>query len=340
MTRRARGTNPARPTARGGAPATGAANEAARIGVAGQGEVVAAFGRQVEVLNEASGERVTCVGRGKRMDAVCGDHVRFSRTGADATQGVIDSVLARTSVLFRRDAMREKVIAANVTQLVYVVAGEPPFSDELLSRCLAVAEAETIEAVIALNKCDLATARDRARAQLAPYVALGYPVVEIAAKPRSAEAQNVDPLRARLAGHRTLLIGQSGMGKSSLINALVPGARAQTGELSQALSAGRHTTTYSRLYRLPDQSALIDSPGLQAFGLAQVPLDRLAWCFREFRPLLGQCRFADCTHAHEPDCAIRLAVTAGGIEARRLEIYLRVAGENQHASRRALEGGR
>ncbi len=317
-----------------------AAGAAAMPGTSAEGEVIAAFGREVEVRIDGSAAPVTCVARGKRLEAVCGDRVRFSRTGADAAQGVIDRVLPRTSVLFRRDAMREKVIAANVTQLVCVVAGEPAFSDELLARCLVAAEAESIAAVIALNKCDLSKPRERARTQLATCVALGYPVIEIAARPQETELLDVEPLRERLTGQCTLLIGQSGMGKSSLINALVPGARAQTGELSQALSSGRHTTTCSRLYRLAGDTALIDSPGLQAFGLAQVPLDRLAWCFREFRPLLGHCRFADCTHGHEPECAIRAAVEDGRIEPRRLAVYLRIASENRYARRRALEAGR
>ncbi len=285
------------------------------------------------------------------MEAVCGDRVSVRQVAPG--QGLIEAVDTRASVLFRRDAMREKVIAANVTQLVYVLAGDPPFSDELLSRCLVAAEAAGIVSLVALNKCDLGEPSQRARAQLAPFRAIGCTVLELTAKPgRAGEAMatlatvpaaacadaqppSVDALRERLTGHTSLLIGQSGMGKSTLINALVPGANAVTGEISRALSAGKHTTTSSRMYRLAPDSALIDSPGLQAFGLAQVPIDQLAYCFVEFRPALGHCRFDDCTHRHEPGCAVRALVDGGRIDARRLQIYARIVEENAYAARQS-----
>ncbi|MFO0520416.1 MAG: ribosome small subunit-dependent GTPase A [bacterium] len=300
-----------------------------------QGRVVAAFGRKVEVRVEASGERVKCAAHGRRMEAVCGDRVAISRAaeGHDASQGMIESIDTRTSVLFRRDAMREKVIAANVTLVAYVVAGEPPFSDELLSRCLIAANAAGIEALIVLNKTDLPESTAVARGQLAPFAALGYPVQEVAAR------QDVEALRARLAGHDSLLIGQSGMGKSTLVNALVPDAGARTGEISSALDAGRHTPTASRLYALQASGTVIDSPGLQAFGLAHVPTDRLAAAFPEFAPLIGSCRFANCRHQSEPGCAVRAAFGRGAIDPRRMRIYDTLLEEGEYTARRALHGG-
>lgn len=300
-----------------------------------RGEVVASFGRRVEVRVDASGDRVKCVAHGRRMEAVCGDRVDISRAaeGHDSSQGVIESIVERTTVLFRRDMMREKVIAANVTQVVYVVAGEPPFSDELLSRCLIAAEAAGISALILLNKTDLVASSAHARLQLEPFVALGYPVLELAAK------VDVDALRARLSGHRSLLIGQSGMGKSTLVNALIPNAAARTGEISSALDAGRHTTTASRLYRLDSLSSVIDSPGLQAFGLAHVPTDRLAAAFREFAPLVGQCRFANCRHQTEPGCAVRAAFARGAVDPRRMRIFDALLEEGEYTARRALQSG-
>jgi ribosome biogenesis GTPase len=300
-----------------------------------QGRVVAAFGRKVEVQVEATGERVKCAAHGRRMEAVCGDRVSISRAaqGHDASQGMIESIAPRSSVLFRRDAMREKVIAANATLVAYVVAGEPPFSDELLSRCLIAASAAGIEALIVLNKTDLDGATARARGQLAPFTALGYPVLEVAA------THDVEALRARLAGHESLLIGQSGMGKSTLVNALVPDAGARTGEISTALDAGRHTTTASRLYALYPAGSVIDSPGLQAFGLAHVPTDRLAAAFPEFAPLIAACRFADCRHQTEPGCAVRAACQRGAIDPRRMQIFDTLLAEGEYTARRALRGG-
>ena len=325
--RRPKGHAPGRGPARQRVPAPAAAVQ--------HGRVVAAFGRKVEVLVDGSGERVKCAAHGRRMEAVCGDRVEISRAaeGHDASQGMIESIDNRSSILFRRDAMREKVIAANVTLVAYVVAGEPQFSDELLSRCLIAANAAGIDALIVLNKTDLAASTAVARAQLAPFVALGYPVVDVAAK------HDVAALRARLAGHESLLIGQSGMGKSTRVNALVPAAGARTGEISSALDAGRHTTTASRLYALDPQATVIDSPGLQAFGLAHVPTDRLAAAFPEFAPLIGSCRFANCRHQSEPGCAVRAAFARGAVDPRRMRIFDTLLEEGEYTARRALHGG-
>ena len=284
--------------------------------------MVATFGRHVEVLPDASDTAIGCVVRGRRLEPVCGDRVRLatSAEGRDAAQGVIESIEPRRNLMFRRDAFREKLLAANLDAVLCVVALQPAFSEDLVSRCLIAAEAAGLDMAIALNKIDL-PGEDAARERLAPFIALGYPVIGVSAR------EGAQHLLERLTGRRTLLIGQSGMGKSTLINALVPQARAATGDISIALDSGRHTTTSSRLYGLPSGGDLLDSPGLQAFGLAHLDRPQLAAAFREFRPLLGQCRFGDCAHRSEPDCAVLAAVARGEVTTTRLQTWHRLLEE-------------
>jgi len=276
------------------------------------GLVIAAFGRQYEIAL-ADGSIALCYTRGKKSNVACGDRVAVQLNAPD--QGVIDSIEPRNTLLYRSDAFREKLFAANATQAIVVVAAEPGFSDELVTRCIVAAEQQHMRAVIVLNKTDLAEKAAAARAQLAPFRALGYTVVELSAK------QNADALRTLLAGQTSVLVGQSGMGKSTLINALLPEAKAATREISEALDSGKHTTTYTRLYRLDETSALIDSPGMQEFGLSHLTRAELEQGFVEFLPYLDKCRFRDCRHDREPDCALRAAVGAGKISPRRLALF-------------------
>ena len=275
------------------------------------GTVVASFGRQFTV-ELADGTLIPCVTRGKRTDLACGDRVSVAMTAPD--QGVIESIAPRASLFYRSDVQREKLIAANVTQIVIVLAVAPPFHGELLDRCLAAAEEARIPALLALNKMDLPGAPDALQA-LDLYRGLGYAVLPLAAK------IDIVPLRERLAGHLSVLVGQSGMGKSTIINRLLPDAAARVGELSAALGSGRHTTTHARLYHLDAASHIIDSPGLQEFGLVHVAPEDLAHDFVEFRPHLGNCKFNDCKHLTEPGCAITAAVERGEIAAPRVDSY-------------------
>ena len=279
------------------------------------GTIIAAFGRHYEVELD-SGASVTGFPLGKKSPYACGDRVELSLTASD--QGQILCHQPRTSLLYRSDTYREKLIAANATQLLLVAATEPAFSDELLTRALVAAEADQLRVVIVLNKCDLAQYLPAARALLAPYAGMGYTVVELSAK------NDVSHLRPWLAGKASVLVGQSGMGKSTLINALLPGALAATREISTALGSGKHTTTHARCYRLDAESTIIDCPGLQEFGLTHISEAQIASAFPEFRPWLGQCRFRDCQHTAEPDCALKRAVKDGSISARRLEIFRRI----------------
>ncbi len=285
------------------------------VGRRRQGQVVAAFGRRFVVAAEGGGE-FDCVTRGKRHDIVCGDGVDFTETSPGA--GVIDRVAPRAALFYRSDAWREKRIAANVTQVVVVVAAKPAFSEDLVNRCIAAAEAGGTRALIAFNKIDLPEA-DGAREKIAVYRVLGYRVIALSAK------RDLAPLREALTGELSVLVGQSGMGKSTMINGLVPDAAARVAEVSAALGAGRHTTTSARLYRLDAVSAIIDSPGIQEFGLHHLSIADAAQAFVEFRPLLGSCRFRDCRHLTEPDCAIVEAAARGEIAAQRLASYQRLA---------------
>jgi ribosome biogenesis GTPase / thiamine phosphate phosphatase len=276
------------------------------------GTVVAAFGRHYSV-ELPDGNILECVPRGKKSEVACGDRVAIRRT-ADA-QGVIENIQPRTSLLYRSVAHREKLIAANVTQLIVVVASEPSFNDELLARCLLAAQHQGMQTLIVLNKCDLAAPTEAARTQLQPYRNIGYRVLELSA------IQNAAPLLPYLQGQRSVLVGQSGMGKSTLINALLPDAQAATREISSVLDSGKHTTTHARLYHLNEDSDLIDCPGVQAFGLHHLDFSDIEMGFPEFKPYLGQCRFHNCSHSHEPDCAIRRAAEEGKIDARRLRLF-------------------
>ena len=287
-----------------------------------EGLIVAAHGRHYEVETSA-GERRQALPRGKKSLYACGDRVHLELAG-DGQARILDHLRRRT-LLYRSDAWKQKLVAANVDQVVLVVATEPGFSDELLSRALVAAEHEGMRALIVLNKIDLSAGLAAAREQLAPLRDLGYPVLELSAK------RDVAPLLPWLDARLSVLVGQSGMGKSTLINALVPGAGAGTREISTALDSGKHTTTHATLYRLDADSAVIDSPGLQEFGLAHLSFGEIEHGFPEFRPTLGQCRFHDCRHALEPDCAVKGLVERGTIAAARYRHFLAITGADRDA---------
>jgi len=282
------------------------------------GTVTAAFGRHYEITRD-DGRVVAGIPRGKKSLYACGDRVVLGLEHGG--QAALLAHAPRLSLLYRSDTWKEKLIAANATQIALVVATEPAFSTELVSRALVAAHHEKLRGLIVLNKCDLVAGLPAARAQLAPFAALGMPIVELCAQ------ANATPLRPWLAEQLTVLVGQSGMGKSTLVNALVPHAGAATREISVALDTGKHTTTHARRYVLPGGGALIDSPGLQAFGLAHLTRGEIELGFAEFLPYLGRCRFRDCRHENEPDCALRAAVAAGAIDAQRLAHFVAIASE-------------
>ena len=289
------------------------------------GLVTASFGRHYEVELE-DGSRISCVTRGKKGGVVCGDRVEIDRTSPD--QGIIREIAPRASLLYRSDPFREKTIAANVTQILIVVAPVPSFYEELIGRCLIAAEAASLKALIVLNKCDLKEQTMLALEILAPYRALGCQLVTLSAK------QDIAPLLPYLHGETSVLVGQSGMGKSTLINALLPEARARTREVSEALDSGRHTTTHATLYHLDRDSNIIDSPGLQEFGLHHLKAEDIDHAFVEFRPFLGHCRFSNCLHLNEPGCAVLDAAARQAIAPHRLSFYQSLVTELRNAPKR------
>jgi ribosome biogenesis GTPase len=284
-----------------------------------QGLIIAAFGRRF-LVECADGRVRDCVTRGKRTDYACGDRVTVTLQKND-DQGTIDDCAPRQTLLYRSDRWKQKLIAANVTQMIMVVAPVPSFDLDVLDCCLAAAEHAGIRPLIVLNKSDLPESATSAAA-LALYTGMGYPLLKLVA------TRSVDGLRPHLAGQRSVLVGESGMGKSTILNQLVPQAAALTQEVSASLGTGKHTTSHARLHHLDTTSDIIDTPGVQAFGLHHLGVTDLASAFIEFRPYLGQCRFRDCRHLEEPGCAILAAHEAEQIDTRRLAVYCRLAAEN------------
>lgn len=285
------------------------------------GTVIAAHGRHY--LAQTDTARLQCVTRGKKSDVTVGDIVNLKLTSPN--QGVIESITERKTLLYRSDQYKSKLLAANVTQLFIVVATEPSFSDDLVSRSLVAADAAGIAAHIVLNKIDVTASLPRTRERLALYAGLGYPVHEVSA--RTAPEATCAALMPLMRGESSILIGQSGMGKSSLINLLVPDADIATREISAALDTGKHTTTFTRLYAVDRDTAIIDSPGFQEFGLYHLSEGMLERAFPEFAPHLGHCKFYNCHHLNEPSCAILSAVESGRIAVMRHALYQQLVHE-------------
>jgi ribosome biogenesis GTPase len=283
--------------------------------------LVTASRRRHYAVRLDTGESVECVLKGRDATLACGDRVRIARM---AGGGSIEQVLPRTTLFYRSDEFREKLIAANVTQVVGVVAPDIAVDEELVNRWIIGAESQGCRFVLAANKSDQ-PGFAALLARLEPFAKLGYSVVPISARFDMAALLPV------LRGERTVLIGQSGMGKTTILNAIAPHAQAKTAAISEALSTGRHTTSQSTLYPLPENEGggwIVDSPGLKVFGLAHVDPERIAEAFVEIRPLLGHCRFRDCHHDREPGCAVREAVAAGKVAAHRVALFHQLVRES------------
>ena len=280
-------------------------------------QITASYGRRFSVRT-LSGCLYEANTRGKRVDFACGDWVRI--TPLNREQAVIEELLPRQSLLYRQDAYRSKLIAANVTLLVIVTAAVPAPSEMLLQRALLAAEAADIRVLIAVNKSDLPQSAAWLE-KLAFYQTLGYPLLPLCA------LEGADTLKPLLAGETAILLGQSGMGKSTLANALLGFDAARTGEISAALDSGRHTTTHARLYDLDNGGKLIDSPGLQEFGLHHLERTELLQYFPDLRHLAGQCRFHNCSHRAEPGCALKAAADSGAVRAERLAFLQKLRDE-------------
>lgn len=283
----------------------------------GNGLVVAAHGRHC-MVETPEGRQVLCHTRGKKADIVVGDRVHWVPAG---DEGVVERVAERRNLLYRQDEWKTKSFAANLDQLLILVAVEPMYAETQLTRALIAAEQAGIPTMIVLNKTDLPGV-DAARERLAPYKAMGIAVHELSLKADAGRAAQA-LLAPLLAERATLVLGPSGMGKSTLINLMVPAAEAQVGEISKALNTGRHTTTSTRWYWLDERrhTALVDSPGFQQFGIRQLQATDLARLMPDIRVQAEQCRFYNCSHLHEPGCGVRDALARGDIHPSRYRIY-------------------
>lgn len=285
-------------------------------------QIIASYGRRY-IVRTAQSQTYEASTRSKRTDYACGDWVRIQIINQE--QAVIEAVQERQSLLYRQDAWKSKLIAANVSQLLIVLAAVPSPSEALLQRALIAAEAAHIHAIIVLNKSDLPETAIW-REKLSFYKTLGYEVIELSALHDSSTSS----LHNVLHGHTNILLGQSGMGKSTLTNALLGEQLARTNDISAALDSGKHTTTHAQLYDLDEQTKLIDSPGLQEFGLHHLQLADLPHYFPDLRHLIGQCRFHNCTHRAEPNCAFKQAAEQGEIRAERLALLQKISDELDH----------
>jgi ribosome biogenesis GTPase len=283
------------------------------------GRVIASHGRHV-LVETAAGSRRACTLFGRRLEAVCGDDVKWMPADRDGP-GVVTERLPRRTELARTNARgRSETMVANLSQLVVVSAGLPRPDFFVIDRFLAAAESSGIACLIVLNKSDLAESRE-ALAELATFAGLGYPTLQCCA----LSGAGIPALRSALRAASSVLVGQSGVGKSSLANCLLPGLNAETAELSRATVEGRHVTSVATLHRLPDGGTIVDSPGVRDFAPALERLTQPAALFREFREPAARCRFSDCKHLREPDCGVQAALAAGVISARRYESYRRLA---------------
>jgi ribosome biogenesis GTPase len=288
------------------------------------GLVVAGHGRHV-LVETPDGRRLICHPRGKKSQTVVGDRVLWQAT---QDEGTIEKVLERRNLFYRQDEIRTKMFAANLDQVLVLIAAEPVFSESQLSRALIAAEAEKIKPIIALNKSDLTEPFGQAWARMGVYRDMGYTVVPLALKPKAEgiAATELEALLPLLQGKTTLILGPSGSGKSTFINRLLPSAQVLTNEISQALNSGKHTTTSTSLYWVDDAktTAVIDSPGFQEFGLNHIEPMHLASLMPDIKAEAGDCKFYNCSHLHEPGCGVLRATQAEGvrsISANRFKIY-------------------
>jgi ribosome biogenesis GTPase len=297
---------------------------AEQLGAMETAVVISRFGQHADI-ETSQGEVLRCNIRRTVSSLVTGDIVAWRRAPETerGLQGVVEAVEERRSLLTRPDTYDGiKPVAANIDQIFVVTSPLPAFSAQIIDRYLVACEDIGITPVIVLNKVDLIDGEyaEFIRERLDMYRRIGYSVAEVSAE----KEHGLDQLTALMANNTSIFVGQSGVGKSSLVNAILPRAEIVTADVSSNSGLGQHTTTVARLHRLPNNAALIDSPGIREFGLWHIEADRVTWAFRDFRPFLGACKFRDCSHRNDPGCALVQAVEDGELDAERLQNYHRI----------------
>jgi ribosome biogenesis GTPase len=281
-----------------------------------EGLVISHLGQGIAV--EIPEGVILCQTLRKLETVAVGDQVMISKSSPD--QGRIEKILPRRSLLLRPSRNKKtRPVAANIDKIYVVFATEPHCDFLLIDQYLAICENRNIDAVLVLNKIDL-TNLETVKAELQQYQELGYELHKVSA----AKNKGITELKSALNKHVSIFAGQSGVGKSSLTNALIPDKQLKTNTVSEITKHGRHTTTAATLYHLPEGGDLIDSPGVAIFGLADLTEQQLAWGYREFQPLLEQCQFNNCRHTKDKGCAVRTAAEKGDISLQRYQRYLKL----------------
>jgi ribosome biogenesis GTPase len=299
------------------------------LGIAEPGLVIPNYGNHLIAENE-TGHLFSCMARQNIGQVVCGDRIIWQRIGNEDS-GVVTACTERHSLLERPTFNKvHKPVAANIDQVFIVSAPEPSLQTLLIDRYLVATEISELDAILLINKIDLLNNQQRQKLEqeLKPYEEMGYKVIYISTKGNIGMAE----LQAALKGKISILSGQSGVGKSSTINYLMPDLALQVGALSEGSRLGKHTTSASRYFHLPFSGGIIDSPGVRDFGLWQFDEQLITHGFREFRPYIGQCKFSNCSHKHEPHCALREAVQDGHITQSRFDHFHQIIETNKTAT--------
>jgi ribosome biogenesis GTPase len=286
------------------------------LGPEQMGRIVAHYGANLDVEDE-QGKVHHCLIRANVPRLVCGDKVIWQATGTEL--GIITSLVPRSSLLARPDYNKQlKPVAANIDQMLIVAAPKPALDVDLINRYLVAAELTSIQPVIVINKTDLLGEKEKQQLQV--YEQIGYSIIYTSTK----QKDGLNDLGKHLVDKISIFVGQSGVGKSSLIATFLPEVSIRVGELSSATGLGKHTTSVTVLYHLPNGGSIIDSPGVREFGLGHVSRAQITEGFVELKSFLGQCKFKDCKHLQEPDCAIKQAVANQQISLPRFESYQRI----------------
>lgn len=291
------------------------------LGAPEQGLIIAHYGATLDLQrnSEAGGDIIRCNVRSNLPAMVTGDHVVWQPDNNGG--GVINALVERRSILTRPDVRGKlRPVAANVDRIIIVIAPSPRTPVNLIDRYLVATAHDDIHPIILLNKSDLLSKAPEMQQELDEYKALGYET-HIAS---ATEAGGLQQIQQLVAEGNSVFVGQSGVGKSSIINQLLPEEDLKVGDISQATGKGKHTTTTAKLYHIPSGGQLIDSPGIREFGLWHTSLDDLHKGFPEISEQAHYCKFNDCSHTHEPGCALKKAVEDGTILARRLESFLSI----------------